>query len=95
MEQKEEALEKMKQMYEKLDKSEMPTWNGIRNSTASAVESGSVQAKELQNRILNDVNKALLDSSKEQTILQKTLVTAMNELVKMSDPRYVGGSTGG
>jgi hypothetical protein len=57
------------------------------------VESGSVQARELQNRILNDINKALLDNSKEQTMLQKALLEAIKELTKMSDPHYVGGST--
>ena len=99
-EDRDTALQDMQTMYGKLRKevAEMPVWNGMIRSTAGAVESDSIAAQELQNRILNDFNKVLVDNAVKQTVLLETLKAAMAQVVKNTDPnqqRPVGGSAGG
>ena len=56
---------------------------------------GSVAAQELQERILNDVDTALLDNTKEQTLIMQTMKEALQQMVKHTDPNqhsFTGGS---
>ena len=84
----------MQTMYSKMDKEEMPVWNGFLRTTAGAIESDSIVAQELQERVLNDFNNVMLDNVKQQTIIQEVLKTAMLQVVKNTDPNQrvvVGG----
>jgi hypothetical protein len=98
-EERDKALSDMQSMYGKMDMdkkaAEMPTWNGFLQTSAGAIESDSVAAQDLQERILTDFNTAMLDNTKQQTIIQKALQTAMEQVVKNTDPNQqpmVGGS---
>ena len=94
-EERDRAFQDMQSMYSKIEKPEMPVWNGFLNTAAGAIESNSVAAQELQERIVNDVNKAMLDETKHHTILHAAIKAAIEQVVKNTDPnqqpRYVGG----
>ena len=92
-----QALQDMQTMYEKLDKKamEMSGWNGMIHTMARPVESGSVAAQELQERIVQDFNKSMLVNVNKQTILQQQMTLALEQMVKNTDPNQqgkVGGS---
>jgi len=74
----------------------MPTWNGFIRSTAGAIESDSVAAQDLQERIVNDFIKVLVDNAVQQTVMQKSMEEALNQMVKNTAPhnqmRPVGGT---
>ena len=96
-EARETALRDMQSMYSRIDKerAEMPVWNGFIRSTAGAIDSNSVAAQELQERIMNDFNRDLLDNTKQQTVMMKVLKAAMLQMVKNTDSKqqgFVGGS---
>ena len=97
-EEREKALQDMQAMYGRVDHdkaAEMPAWNGMIRTTAGAIESGSVAAQELQERILNDFNKVLVDEAKKQSIMLAVLQAAMQQVVKNTDPNQqpcVGGT---
>jgi len=93
--ERDKALADMQSMYGKIDTAiEMPTWNGFLQTTSGAVESNSVAAQELQERVLNDINRAVLDESKRHTVIMQTLQAALEQVAKHTDPNqqpYVGG----
>jgi DNA repair exonuclease SbcCD ATPase subunit len=93
---RETALQEMQTMYGKMDQqvAEMPAWNGMLRTTAGAVESDSVAAQELQERVLNDFNRILVDNAQQQTVIQQAMKNAMEQMVKNTDPNtrtFVGG----
>jgi chromosome segregation ATPase len=95
-EARKQALQDMQSMYSKLNKetAKMPAWNGFLNTTSGAVESNSVAAQELQERIMNDFNKAMLENVKQQTVAQKAMEAALKQIIKNTDPNQqsiVGG----
>ena len=95
--EREKALQDMQSMYSKMDTAvEMPAWNGFIRSTAGAVESDSIAAQELQERILNDFNTEMLDNAKQRLVIQKQMNEALKQMVKHTDPNNqmqpVGGS---
>ena len=96
-EERDKALQDMQTMYGKIDHdkaAEMPAWNGFLRTTAGAVESNSVAAQELQERILNDFNKVMIDEAKKQSVMQAAMKAAMEQVVKNTDPNQqpsVGG----
>ena len=95
--EREEAFQHMQSMYGKVDKNalEMPVWNGFLNTTAGAIESDSVAAQELQERIMNDFNKVMIDETKKQSVMQAAMRAAFEQIVKNTDPNQqqrVGGS---
>ena len=94
--ERETALQEMQTMYGKMDQqvAEMPAWNGMLRTTAGAVESDSVAAQELQERVLNDFNRILVDNAQQQTVIQQAMKNAMEQMVKNTDPNnhtFVGG----
>jgi len=96
-EERGKAFQDMQSMYGKMDKQalEMPEWNGFIRTTAGAIESDSVAAQELQERILNDFNKVLVDEARKQSVMQSAMQAAMEQVVKNTDPSMqpsVGGS---
>jgi chromosome segregation ATPase len=95
-EERDKALADMQSMYGKMDSgaAEMPTWNGFLQTTSGAVESNSVAAQELQERVLNDINTAMLDESKKHTVIMETLRAALEQVAKHTDPNqqpFTGG----
>ena len=97
-EEREKALQEMQAMYSRVDHDKaaaMPAWNGMIRTTAGAIESGSVAAQELQERILNDFNKVLVDEAKKQSVMQAVMQAALQQIAKQTDPNqqpYVGGT---
>jgi len=94
-EERDEALQDMQNMYSKIDKRalEIPVWNGFLNTTAGAIESDSIAAQELQERMLNNFN-SMLNNVEQLTVLQKAMQAALQQVVKNTDPNqqpYVGG----
>jgi hypothetical protein len=87
-EERDKALQDMQSMYGKIDTraAEMPTWNGFLQTTSGAIESDSVAAQELQERIINDINKALLDNSLQQTVIMETMKAVLEQVAKNTDP---------
>ncbi|MDR0326831.1 MAG: hypothetical protein LBI05_00895, partial [Planctomycetaceae bacterium] len=84
-------------MYGKIDTraAEMPTWNGFLHTTAGAVESNSVAAQDLQERVLTDFNKILLDNTIQQTVIMESMKAALELVAKNTDPNQqpsVGGT---
>ena len=97
--EREKALQDMQSMYGKMDMdkfAEMPVWNGIIRTTAGAVESDSIAAQELQERVMNDFNKTMLDNAQKQTVIQEQMREALQVMVQYTNPnnqmRPVGGS---
>ena len=92
------ALQDMQDKYSRMEKeaAEMPAWTGFIRSTAGAVDSDSIAAQELQERILNDFNKVMLDNIQKQTVIQEVMKTALQQMVQHTDPHNqpppVGGS---
>ena len=94
---RERALRDMQRMHGKMDKDkeEMPEWSGLIRSTAGAIESGSLQAQELQERVMNDFNRNMLDNSNKMVIIQKAMEEALKQMVIHTDPSnqsYIGGT---
>ncbi|MDR0326727.1 MAG: hypothetical protein LBI05_00370, partial [Planctomycetaceae bacterium] len=95
--ERDKALQDMQSMYGKIDTraAEMPTWNGFLHTTSDAVESNSVAAQDLQERVLNDFNKTLLDNTIQQTVIMEAMQAALELVAKNTDPSQqmrVGGS---
>ena len=90
--ERETALQDMQSMYSRMENeaAEMPAWNGFIRSTAGAIESDSVAAQELQERILNDFNKVMLDNVQKQTLAQEIMRAALQQIVKNTDPNQQG-----
>jgi hypothetical protein len=97
-EEREQALQDTQSMYGKLAQraDEMPVWNGFLSTAAGAVESNSVAAQEMQERVLNDFNKVMMNNTIRQTVLLEILRTALEQVAKNTDPNqqpFVGGTT--
>ena len=75
--ERERLTKQLKEAYDKIERGEQPgtTWNGVRANTAGAIESGSVQARELQNRIWND--KTIVELTKEMLAVMKQMRGAL------------------
>jgi chromosome segregation ATPase len=95
--ERDKALQDMQSMYGKIDTraAEMPTWNGFLQTTSGAIESDSVAAQDLQERVLNDFNKTLLDNTIQQTVIMEAMKTALELVAANTDPNQqpsVGGT---
>jgi hypothetical protein len=95
--ERDKALQDMQSMYGKIDfrAAEMPTWNGFLQTTSSAIESNSVEAQDLQERVLTDFNRTLLDNTIQQTVIMEAMKAALELVAKNTDPNQqpcVGGT---
>ena len=90
-----QALQEMQDMYSKLEKEVMPVWRGFSRSTASAIDSDSSQAQDLQERILNDFDKSMLDTAKQQLVITKVLHEALMQIERNTHPSYQSDPVGG
>jgi hypothetical protein len=95
--ERDKALQDMQSMYGKIDTraAEMPTWNGFLQTTSGAIESNSAAAQDLQERVLTDFNKTLLDNTIQQTVIMKAMEAALELVAKHTDPNQqpsVGGT---
>ena len=94
--ERDKALQDMQSMYGRIDTraAEMPTWNGFLQTTSGAIESNSVAAQDLQERVLTDFNKTLLDNTIQQTVMMEAMKSALELVAKNTDPNQqtsVGG----
>jgi len=94
--ERDKALQDMQSMYGKIDTraAEMPTWNGFLHTTSGAIESNSVAAQDLQERVLTDFNRMLLDNTIQQTVIMEAMKSALELVAKNTDPNQqpsVGG----
>jgi hypothetical protein len=89
--ERDKALHDMQSMYGKIDTraAEMPTWNGFLQTTSGAIESNSIAAQDLQERVLNDFNKTLLDNTIQQTVIMEAIKNAMELVAKNTDPNQL------
>jgi len=95
--ERDKALQDMQSMYGKIDTraAEMPTWNGFLQTTSGAIESNSIVAQDLQERVLTDFNRTLLDNTVQQTVIMEAMKAALELVVKNTDPNQqpcVGGT---
>ena len=65
----------------------MPVWKGMLQTTQGAVDSDSVAAQELQERVLNDFQTAMLTETKNHTVLFQMMKEALIQMEKHTNPQ--------